>query len=225
MAVLVFITILSLISVIPAKAGIYCLNKKYLISFIRNYFLKHWIPAFAGMTKNALQKIKILSVLLCLISAQTSHATNYKDTDIKAALLYKILFFVDFKTSQTSENLNICVLDDEVFLPFQKNLESREVEGKKIKIIKTSEEKIKTGNCNILFLSQNYKANFKKIIAPYQSQPLLVVSDIQQFAKNGGMIGLTNFNSTIQIEINLKALEKANFKIDPNLLEVALHVY
>jgi hypothetical protein len=53
------------------------------------------------------------------------------------------------------------------------------------------------------------------------SAKVLTVSDISDFARQGGMIGFVIEDGRVKIQINLQAVNNAGLKISAKLLEVA----
>jgi hypothetical protein len=176
---------------------------------------------------------KIIQIALCLIiivSAITAtnkiYAADYQDNEVKAAFIYRLLYFIEWPAgSDQSQHINICILGDNPFKNIQSDFEKKSVSNKPIRLISINKKSILTSHCKILFISDSEKSDYKEILTTIKSLPILSVSDIIKFAKNDGMIGLTNFNNSIKLEINLKKLSESQFKIDPNLLEAAIHVY
>ena len=51
--------------------------------------------------------------------------------------------------------------------------------------------------------------------------PILTVSDIDDFARAGGMIGLVEAEQRIRFDINLATARQANLKLSSQLLKLA----
>jgi hypothetical protein len=155
-----------------------------------------------------------------------AHAAEYKDNEIKAAFLYRLLYFIEWpKADDKSQFINICILGKNPFKDIQGDLEKKSVNKKQLRLISIDNQTVLSSNCKILFISDSEKSDYKDVLNLIKSHPILSVSDMVKFSKNKGMIGLEKFNDSIKLEINLEELSEAKFKIDPNLLEAAAHVY
>ncbi len=171
---------------------------------------------------------EFVAILLCLnlFCPSQTYATEYQDDEVKAAFIYRLSYFIEWPVKdEQSKYVNICILGENPFKNIQSDFEKKSVGNKPIRLIEVNTKSILTSQCKIIFISDSEKSDYKEILTIIKSLPILSVSDIIKFAKNDGMIGLTNFNNSIKLEINLKKLSESQFKIDPNLLEAAIHVY
>jgi hypothetical protein len=169
----------------------------------------------------------LLIIFYVAASTQTANAVDYSDSEIKAVFLYRLLYFIEWPADKNLQgrSINICVIGDNIFKDSKENLEKKYYDNKPIRLIEINNQSILTNGCRIIFISDSEKSDFSHMLETIKTKGILAVSDIPKFAKNNGMIGFTSFNSSIKLEINLKILSESNFKIDPNLLEAALHVY
>lgn len=172
--------------------------------------------------------ITLLIIASLATSIQPSSANNeYSDDEIKAAFIYRILYFIEWpdKTIEKSKYINVCTVSDTPLTALKETLEKQSVNGRELRLIDIAKEQISADSCRMIFLPESENASFEQIISKTEKLPILTIGDIPKFAKYGGMIGFTKINDTIKLEINSQALLSSGFKIDPNLLEVALNVY
>lgn len=168
---------------------------------------------------------KFFCALLLILLPIPTHAAQ-DSAAIKTAYLYRILHFVEFPNDLTEqENFTICILGkDNPFKYTQTKLEQRRIENHQITLIQKQRDESLSG-CRVAFIADSEKSHITKTVNSLASQGILTISSISQFAKVGGMVGFTEYNDTLRLEINTKALEAADFEIDPHLLEVSLNVY
>jgi YfiR/HmsC-like len=76
-------------------------------------------------------------------------------------------------------------------------------------------------NCHILFISTSERQHFDAIISGLTSGTILTVSDVDDFAASGGMIGLHEDEGRIRLEINLDAAQRAGLKVSSKLIGAA----
>lgn len=170
--------------------------------------------------------IAITFIALCaiLLPAPTT-AEAYDDVKVKAAFIYRLLHFVEQPASIAAKDpITLCILGRNPFSQVQQELVKHKLGNRVITLVEKHKNDI-VSDCQVLYISDSEKASFSETITPLQTHPVLTISDINQFARYGGMIGFTEYNHNLRLEINTKALAQAQFQIDPHLLEVALHVY
>lgn len=168
--------------------------------------------------------LKHLHLLLLLLLPTTSLATPYDDANVKAAFIHRLLYFIEQPHSgPLSEHagLTLCIWGNNPTSHVKTALEQH---NHIITVVQKQADEPVTG-CNVLYITNSETSNFTKKTQSLHTASILTISDINQFAKYGGMIGFTEYNNRLRLEINTKALAAAQFAIDPHLLEVALHVY
>jgi hypothetical protein len=161
---------------------------------------------------------------LSLISwVQGENVTEYQ---IKAVFLFNFISFIVWpNTSDTPPaeiEFNVCVLGTN---PFTSDLDSlttriKAEKGMHSKIYYLTElSDIK--HCHILYLSASEQHRQQEFIEHAAAYPLLTISSIEGFARNGGMIEFYTKANKVRFIINLPILRQAQLKIDANLLRVA----
>jgi hypothetical protein len=107
--------------------------------------------------------------------------------------------------------------------PFGKNIDiirSKDVNGRKLEIpcIDSVEE---AKNCQILFIVSKDKKTFQRILKTVENKSILTVAESEGFLDANGMINLFVENDRLKFDINLAAAQKANLKLDSDLLKLA----
>ena len=64
-----------------------------------------------------------------------------------------------------------------------------------------------------------------KIFKKLEAWNVLTVSDIENFAQSGGIIGFINIEDKVRFEINVNAAERADLEISAKLLNLAKIVH
>ncbi|MBF0559654.1 MAG: YfiR family protein [Nitrospirae bacterium] len=151
-----------------------------------------------------------------------SEMSQMQEYEVKAAFLFAFAKLTEWPKSAeaSANNFVMCVLGDN---PFGDNLDSlvgRTVGGQNISIQIVSDTK-GTSACNLLFVSSSEKRRLSEIIAYVRSRPILTVSDISGFEKDGGIIAFFLKANRVRFRINIAAAEKARLKLSSHLLEVA----
>ncbi len=151
-----------------------------------------------------------------------------EEDTIKAVYTYQFGKFTEWpatKFGHSEATLNFCILGAN---PFRRSaldaIENKQVRGRHLKIELypsglLSNEAI--AGCHILFISASEKNRLRSILAELHHSPVLTVSDIGNFAQQGGMIALVKSQQQVRFEINSTALRHAGLAISSKLLELA----
>ena len=59
------------------------------------------------------------------------------------------------------------------------------------------------------------------MLARYANEPVLTLSDSNDFVMNGGMVGLTIRNNRVNIQINVANYERVGLSVNSQLLQLA----
>jgi hypothetical protein len=76
-------------------------------------------------------------------------------------------------------------------------------------------------SCQMLFISPSGEKELEAILEQLQGRDILTVSEIDDFARKGGMIELTRHRNRMKFLINVTAAEQANLDISSQLLKIA----
>ncbi|TAK90130.1 MAG: YfiR family protein [Verrucomicrobia bacterium] len=115
--------------------------------------------------------------------------------------------------------------------PFGKDLEvikGKTVRGRKleVKYFSTLEE---VSGCQLLFIALSETNNLAQILKALENTSVLTIAEADGFLQASGMINLVTEKKTagtqsVAFEVNLAAAQKANLKLDAQLLKLARNV-
>jgi hypothetical protein len=149
--------------------------------------------------------------------AQQPSAVN----QIKAVFLYNFTQFVTWPpTAFVNDNspFVIGVLGSDPFGTYlEKVVEGEKVSGRPI-VIRRYSHVNEVKNCHILFVTRE---NTGDAVRELNGRSVLTVSDKQNFARDGGMIGFYLEKNKIRLQINPKTAKEANLAISSKLLRLA----
>ena len=154
-------------------------------------------------------------------------ADEDKEYLVKAAFIYNFIKFVEWpagKAISKQPNIDICVVGDSKLI--KANEVFKAASTPKLSLTLTEEKNWRNApsHCHILFISRSEDEKMGSILAGLRDQPVLTVSDIDDFAEQGGMIGFVPSDNKIKIEVNTKSVTAAGMRVDAQLLEIALKV-
>jgi hypothetical protein len=76
-------------------------------------------------------------------------------------------------------------------------------------------------NCQLLFVSRSQTHKLHDVISTLREQPVLTVSDIDNFIESGGIIGFRLIDNKVRFDINTGAAKTAGLSISSKLLTLA----
>jgi YfiR/HmsC-like len=146
---------------------------------------------------------------------------------VKAAFLYNLTKFAEWpEASFTAPGapLIIGIVGDDPFGTVLDDIIRGEMVGTHPLLIQRLKADQEGGDCQLLFFSRSENKSFLKQLSQLRGKPALTVSDIDQFAEQGGMINLHLIGKSVKIEVNPGAAEKAGLKLRAKLLSLARKV-
>lgn len=152
----------------------------------------------------------------------------FTEYQIKAAFLFNFTQFIEWPTNafvNTDAPLVIGILGDDPFgAVLDQTIEGETVHDRKV-VIKRSRRVEDLRSCHLLFISRSEKGRLAQTLAALKGAPVVTVSDLEQFARQGGTIGFMPLENKLRFEINLDATESAGVKISSKLITLAVTVY
>lgn len=166
------------------------------------------------------------SVLLAgqLIAAGAGAAEPaHGEYEIKAAFLYNFARFVDWPATRASagEAVSLCVLGEDPFGRAIDALAGKPVHERTLRIRRPASVGEAMG-CDIVFVSFSEARRVQGVLEALSgTSGVLLVSDIEGFARRGGTIELYREGNRIRFLINVAAAREAGLALSSKLLRVA----
>lgn len=155
---------------------------------------------------------------------QNSRPNEY---EVKAAYLFNFGKFLGTPLPTTAPlhaRFEICVLGHDPFGPvLDATLAGEQINGQEV-VARRIQKPQEALTCQILFISTSEESRLKAILIVLHDAPVLTVSDIQDFASEGGMIHFILEQDRVRFEVNLLAAERAHLALSSQLLKVASNV-
>ena len=155
-----------------------------------------------------------LAVLLPVLpgSAQTS-----LEAKVKAAYIFNLTRFVEWPTLP-ADSIHICVLGNSPVGQLLTELGGRQVKERTLRIDHNGN--LDLARCQVLFIA-DAAGEWREVLAGAQNLSLLTVSDLEGFARGGGIVGFYRDKGKIRLEINPRAASQANLRISAKIMEIA----
>jgi hypothetical protein len=163
---------------------------------------------------------------LLLLAVSASHATaqaaGMSEYAVKSALFFKLPQFVYRQDAAREKPLAICLLGSNPFGGALEKLARMPIDGREVRYSKL-DAAIDAASCNFVFISGSETDNLDGILRRLAALPVVTVSDIEGFARAGGMVELAHGGegAAVSILINLKAARRQNISFNAQLLRLA----
>lgn len=153
--------------------------------------------------------------------ALPAHAQDrvLREYELKAALLYNFLKFVEWP-ADTSTTRTVCVLGEDPFGGALESIAGRTAGGRTVETKRLARVEEVAG-CHLLFISSSEANRLPQVLQGLGDSSVLTVAEMRDFARRGGMVGLSVRRNKIRLAINVEAYEQARLKISSQLLSVA----
>jgi hypothetical protein len=166
---------------------------------------------------------------MCSVLASTPAAVadEEKESLVKAAFIYNFVKFIEWpgdRATSKLSNIDICTVGSSSINKASKVFQAASTEKLKLSLVPESNWRNADKHCHILFISASESSAVAEILGTLKTKPVLTVSDSDQFAEQGGMIGFVMSDNKIKIAVNTKSITSAGLRVDAQLLEIALKV-
>lgn len=166
-----------------------------------------------------------IGILMLLMGYTPLHAeaTEYQ---IKAAMLANFALFVEWPPTAFPTEASpfvTCVLGDDPFGPWLKHELGERVGSRRVEI-RHLEKAEAAPECHMVFVCRSEQPRVKQTLASLRNTGALIVGDtgdVNDFCRNGGMIGFVMEGRKVRFNLNAGAAAKAGLKIDSKLKRVS----
>lgn len=142
---------------------------------------------------------------------------------VKSALLYKLPRFIYLPNLQDGQALQLCVLGESPFGGALQKLAQTPIDGRKVAVQHPQNSK-QALDCDLLFIARSEAAQLKTTLSALSQTAVVTISDIEGFAKAGGMLEMAldaDGKGALSILINRKAAQAHGIQFNAQLLRLA----
>jgi hypothetical protein len=150
-----------------------------------------------------------------------TQAQSASEYEIKAAFLSKFASFVQWPADMDDGPICIGIIGTDPFGRFlDQGVQGQKIYGREFQV-RRFQSLAEVGRCQILFISSSEKGKLREILSQLQGKPTLTVGDMRGFCESGGVINLRIIGSSIRLEINVDAGQRAGLRFSYKLLRLA----
>lgn len=180
-------------------------------------------------TRFALQVVAAL-VLVSLLAfsrggwAQPSLPEPGEGGQIKALFLYNFANFVRWPEkafAASPDRLRMCLFGHAELGSFLDQVNGTRIRDKRLQVIRADTLKDIEQGCHILFVSTDKQQYLPVLFDSIQHIYVLSVSDVEDFARQGGVISILRTSDKLSFEINLDTALRNGLLISSDLLTMA----
>lgn len=166
---------------------------------------------------------RLTCLLLCAgVTAVSVQAQAVSEYALKAALLFKLPKFVYRPGAERDPTIELCVLGRNPFDSALERLAQTPIEDRPVNVLKLTTV-IEAGGCDFVFIARSEAESLDGVLRRLAGYPVVTVSDIEGFARAGGMVefSMGNEGNAVGIHINRKAARARNIEFNAQLLRLA----
>jgi len=169
------------------------------------------------------QVFLLFVVLLSCIAPDPGHAQESKEYQLKAAFLFNFAQFVKWPTdSFTDADAPFCIgiLGDDPFgAALEETVRGETINNHRLTVVRAQRmEDLK--DCQIIFVCRSEEDHVGEILSQIGTRPVLTVSEVDSFARNGGDIDFYLSDGKVRFEINPQSAQRCGLRISSQLLSL-----
>ncbi len=176
---------------------------------------------FGARTAGWLVAASLAGLFVCGVSSAQSDPNEYQ---VKAAFLFNFTKFVEWPDGSFEDPqapIVVGIIGDD---PFGDDL-GRIIAGQKVQgrslVIRRERWGDDLRGCHVLFVSASEHEHSSRILGSVQSASVLTVSDMEGFAKAGGVIEFVTEENRVRFIVNLDSANQSKLRVSAKLLALA----
>jgi hypothetical protein len=188
------------------------------------FLRKSRFPALAVVLALAAAFVLALSPP-ALADSPAGSRLQLNEQTIKAGLVYNFLKYTTWPgqakdSADGKEHLKVCLLGISPTDSYLAPLAGQTAQQSVIDLVRKSRVD-ETPGCNMVFIDSSQKPNLPAILSFLKNRKILTISDMNQFARMGGMVELAMENNRVALYMNPAAVREAGLVIQERLSKLA----
>lgn len=171
-------------------------------------------------------RLRFLLVACALLAMLPKAWPALPESDVRAAIIVNFIHYVEWPDNPPpSADMRICVTGQgntaDALLAFN----GKSVHGRRVAVESHAYSVAPADSCRVLFIGESSARSSIDWLRESSGQPVLTVSEGDDFLPNGGIIALNRIGNRIGFDVNLAAMRRSNLRISSQLLRLARDVY
>ncbi|WBA81866.1 YfiR family protein [Endozoicomonas sp. GU-1] len=168
---------------------------------------------------NKIYAIIAIALLCCLNVTQSGASEVTKADKVKAAIVYKLSKFVAWPGKK--QTLALCIIGSGAINSELQKINHKFSRGRRISVTHKIHSAPLKKLCDIVYIHNSTPHVVSGILQKLKNESVLTISDSENFAYQGGVIGLIRTGSRIQFAISQSATRNASLSINAQLMGLA----
>ncbi|WP_419535035.1 YfiR family protein [Endozoicomonas sp.] len=156
---------------------------------------------------------------LMLVSELSLSAPKVDEGRIKAVVAYKITHFVVWPEKPSI--LKICTLGSSELSEMLDGIVKQAGKDSKFNVNHQNLGVDYKNNCDALYIRNLDERDTKSVLRNLKEWPVLTIGDSEEFARDGGMVGLYTEDDKVRFAVNINAVKDAGLLVKSQLLSLA----
>lgn len=167
------------------------------------------------------RRLEIVCLCSLLLLAIPLHA-QHDERAVRAAFVFHLTKYVEWPNPGNELMIGF-VGEDRMGVTLQKVVDGKDSDGRTLRVVLSpTDEQLQ--QCSLVYFANAAQSKIRPALSKLKGRNILTVGENEEFARDGGMIGLVRDADEIQIRINLQAAQAAGLKISSRLLNLAVIV-
>jgi len=165
----------------------------------------------------------LLIFILLFPAVGLARAQESKEYQLKAAFLFNFVQFVKWPPdsfSNAGAPFCIGILGDDPFgSALEETIRGEAIDNHPLTVVRAQRiEDLK--DCQVIFVCRSEEGHVSEILSQLDSRPILTVSEVESFARDGGDIDFYLSDGKVRFEINPGSAQRCGLKISSQLLSL-----
>lgn len=167
----------------------------------------------------------VVKIAVLLFAGMAGSVTAQENVgQVKSLFLYNFANFVRWPPeafATTGDKLRICIYGQAELGTFLDQVNGTRIRDKILDLLRTSSEKDIESGCQVLFVGADKMSLLPQLTSSSKHIYVLSVSDVENFAREGGVISIVRTSDKVSFEVNLDVAISRGLLISSDLLSMA----
>ncbi len=139
---------------------------------------------------------------------------------VKSKYLLNMPLFTEINTKASGTCYAICLVGNTPLASILASSKGIVIKNLPLAVRKV-EELDQVWSCQMLYIASSERYRLQTLLSEAHRQGIITISDMRDFARSGGMIGLLTIDNRVAFDLNLSAAGKASISFSSHVLKLA----